>query len=684
MQPTSALRDPGDSWPEQLQALYAERPLEQSGEREALGSQDKPPHVSKEESLPHQESGAGTLRRVEQKPPGEEPVILELQSTFPGSLEERSSLTTEPGQMQKGQGRPPKQAENLELQEVFEDVAVYFTRKEWELLEGEDKVLYRDQMLRNFQALVSLGYQGPTPDLICSIQRGQVDLWVCDDEDRRLEDLLPGGAWLLSRAEEQASADLEPPQTSTGSLGEMDFLRPEEDQWHKSQGRPQKLKEYVAVNQVPSPIGHESGEGTEPRKIPRCKEEFVELRALKSHWKQALHLSQGSEEGLRGKQELTTKYRGRAEEKPRQRSECGKSFTRSSTMARHQHLHMGQKPHQCLECGKSFTQSSSLAQHQLLHTGEKPHQCSECGKSFAQSSNLAEHQRIHTGEKPHHCLECGKSFTHSSSLTQHQRIHTGEKPHQCSECGKSFTRSSSLAQHQRIHTGEKPHHCSECGKSFTCSSSLARHQHLHTGEKPHQCLECGKNFTHSSSLAQHQRLHTGENPHRCSECGKSFTRSSSLAEHQHLHTGEKPHQCLECGKSFTHSSGLAHHQRLHTGEKAHQCLECGKNFTHSSSLTRHQHIHTGEKPCECSECGKSFTCSSSLTRHQCIHTGEKPYQCSECGKSFARSCSLARHQHIHTGEKPHQCSECGKSFTCSFSLAQHQLIHMSEKPHQCL
>uniref|UniRef100_A0A7M4E7S8 KRAB domain-containing protein n=1 Tax=Crocodylus porosus TaxID=8502 RepID=A0A7M4E7S8_CROPO len=41
--------------------------------------------------------------------------------------------------------------------EAFEDVALYFTRKEWELLGDGDKVLYRDQMLRNYQALLSLG-----------------------------------------------------------------------------------------------------------------------------------------------------------------------------------------------------------------------------------------------------------------------------------------------------------------------------------------------------------------------------------------------------------------------------------------------------------------------------------------------------------------------------------------------
>uniref|UniRef100_A0A8C0GS96 KRAB domain-containing protein n=1 Tax=Chelonoidis abingdonii TaxID=106734 RepID=A0A8C0GS96_CHEAB len=40
---------------------------------------------------------------------------------------------------------------------AFEDVALYFTREEWELLSQREKHLYRDQMLRNYWALVSLG-----------------------------------------------------------------------------------------------------------------------------------------------------------------------------------------------------------------------------------------------------------------------------------------------------------------------------------------------------------------------------------------------------------------------------------------------------------------------------------------------------------------------------------------------
>uniref|UniRef100_A0A8C8SRX0 KRAB domain-containing protein n=1 Tax=Pelusios castaneus TaxID=367368 RepID=A0A8C8SRX0_9SAUR len=39
----------------------------------------------------------------------------------------------------------------------FEDVALYFTRAQWELLSQPEKQLYRDQMVWNYRALVSLG-----------------------------------------------------------------------------------------------------------------------------------------------------------------------------------------------------------------------------------------------------------------------------------------------------------------------------------------------------------------------------------------------------------------------------------------------------------------------------------------------------------------------------------------------
>ncbi|XP_029448344.1 zinc finger protein OZF-like [Rhinatrema bivittatum] len=457
---------------------------------------------------------------------------------------------------------------------TFEDIAIYFSQKEWENLEESQKELYKDVMKENYQTLISLGSGSPTvtPDIICHIERGE-EPYIRDEPGSEERET---GRSSCSENEEPSNNKSEPHRWELGEKLVEERILSERDSEHTSSS---------------SDWGR------------NCRDQYILERKKNSTGNSATNSTvckQSASNATHTGQEQTNQTAAEA----CLCDVCGIFLGDPVTLKSHQHSHTEERPSACLLCGKIPSQKGEQEQ-QKIHTHVKPFTCSECGEIMQQQS-------VNKGEKLVTSTEHGNTFIKNVYLTNYHEINTGQQSFSCSE-------TMHLTDHQACNTCVTPLSCTECAKSFNEKSSLTEHQKIHIAEKSFSCTVCGESFSQKSDLSDHQLIHIDKKPFSCPECGKRFIEKSNLNSHLTTHTNEKRFSCTECGNNFKFKNSLKNHQKIHSGERPFSCTECGKAFRLKAILTQHQKIHTDERPFLCPECGKSFRYLRSLKNHEELH-----------------------------------------------------------------
>ena len=303
----------------------------------------------------------------------------------------------------------------------------------------------------------------------------------------------------------------------------------------------------------------------------------------------------------------------------------------------------------CPDCGKCFTRSSTLEYHLNQHKGLTPFACQDCDFKSHSKRFLSTHRvRAHPEKDPRPvCSLCPEPLTFEHEL----RHHAPDLEFSCDYCAYKAAKQRMIETHTATHhpkikpsLDDDPNQsssllCPECGDIFKSKTHLEFHLNEHQGLQPFRCNHCDFKTHSRFQLSGHKRTH--QRFQRCTLCPEKMT-PDHMEQH---HREEVEFGCAKCPYRASAIKVLEKHKKTYHKDKTMiQCPECPAMIL-AKRLKRHHVLHHNTSLAfGCDQCGYRGLTEGSIKVHMGAYHSVKKYPCElGCGAQFTQSCTMRYH-----------------------------------------